>query len=51
MKVASFIACFKSKTLESVKKPDESDNQTTQCSDESGKILEPNRKRSRCVYY
>ena len=42
---------LQNKTLESVQKPAESDNQTTQCSDESGKILEPNRKTSRCVYY
>ena len=43
-------ACYKSKTLESVQKSDELDNQTTQCGDESGKNVEPYRNRLRCVY-
>ena len=34
---------YKSKTLESVQKSDELDNQTTQCGDESGKNVEPYR--------
>ena len=47
-------ACYKSytlrKTLEFVQKSNVSDNQTNQCGDESGKDVEPSRKRLRCVY-
>ena len=47
-------ACYKSytlhKTLESVQKSDETDNQAIQCGDESGKNVKACRKRFRCAY-
>ena len=48
-------ACYKSytlrKTLESIQKLNIADNETNQHGDESGKDVEPCRKRLRCVYY
>ena len=48
-------ACYKSytlhKTLESVQKLNVTDNETNKCGDESGKVVEPCRKRLSCVYY
>lgn len=47
-------ACYKSytrhKTLESVQKSDQLDNQIIQCGDESVENVEPFRKRWKCIY-